>query len=102
MKPRLFLRSTTLTAFLLYFFYATVLSQQPAHFDPRPLRLEWDLVRNFTPDNPKFTAALTILNTTNTSIPADGWKLYFSLRYHGYTLTSYNPLLEIQHLSGDL
>jgi len=42
-----------------------------------PIAMEWNLVSNFEPDN-KHRAALTLINTGQTPLPADGWTLYFN------------------------
>ena len=75
---------------------------QPAGFQPQQVSLGWELLRNDTDKQPGFTCRLTVTNNGKITLPARGWKIYFNLRYHGYTLSSGNPKLELKHISGEL
>ncbi|HTQ29355.1 MAG TPA: carbohydate-binding domain-containing protein, partial [Puia sp.] len=75
---------------------------QPAGFQPQQVSLGWELLRNYTDKQPGFTCRLTVTNNGKITLPARGWKIYFNLRYHGYTLSSGNPKLELKHISGEL
>lgn len=44
---------------------------------PSPITMEWNLVSNFEPEN-KHRAVLTLTNTGEAELPADGWTLYFN------------------------
>jgi hexosaminidase len=71
-------------------------------FDPSKLGIEWELVGNNYDGKGNFLAALTFKNRSNADMPASGWKIYFSLRYHRPNLASTNPSFTIQHVNGDL
>ena len=93
----------TITLFLISQF---ILCQAQAlakknKFDPGNLRISWKFETNNYNGQPKFLASLTLTNKDQQSIPMSGWKLYFSLRYHG-VLQSLNNDLSIQHVKGDL
>ncbi len=87
----------------LYFILA---AQQPlyaqTHFDVNKLHIEWLLFKNHYEDKPQFLAAITIANNSGEALPAAGWKIYFSLRYHGPSLTTINTPFTIKHINGDL
>jgi hexosaminidase len=51
---------------------------------------------------PKFKASLLLKNGADANLPAGGWKLYFSLRYHTPRLASESKDFEIVHESGEL
>jgi len=70
-------------------------------FDPDNLHISWKFETNNYNNHPKFLASLTLINIDQHSIPASGWKLYFSLRYHGVLQSLSNDLI-IQHVKGDL
>ena len=71
-------------------------------FNPKDIRIKWAFVANHYHDKPNFLATITVHNATGHMIPANGWKFYFSLRYHTTGLVSENKDVEIQHSSGDL
>lgn len=71
-------------------------------FDVAKLHLEWRLLQNSSNANPEFLAAITFENTGDSVFPAAGWKIYFSLRYHGQDLKALNSPFEITHVNGDL
>jgi hexosaminidase len=71
-------------------------------FDASRLELEWKFVGNETSGGPQFKAALVLNNRSESNLPHGGWKLYFSLRYHGYDLASETPDFELVHVSGEL
>ncbi|MFC0516746.1 family 20 glycosylhydrolase [Mucilaginibacter angelicae] len=73
-----------------------------AVFNTKDLRIKWAFITNHYQDKPGFLAALTINQTAGNKMPAKGWKLYFSLRYHGINLTSQNKDVVIEHGGGDL
>ncbi len=77
-------------------------SRENKNFDPSAVALRWKLVRNDYKDPGQFLASLTVRNTSDQKLPEKGWKLYFSLRYHGHDLTSVSPDFTIEHVSGDL
>lgn len=79
-----------------------VIAQTTATFDARSLGVEWQLVQNRYQDKAQFLATLTLINNQQQSVPSSGWKLYFSLRYHGISLTSTTPAFTIHHVNGDL
>src|SRR6188768_3211536 len=71
-------------------------------FDASRMELEWRFVGNETSGPPQFRAALVLNNRSDSNLPPGGWKLYFSLRYHGYDLASETPDFELVHASGEL
>src|ERR1041384_275934 len=62
--------------------------------------IEWELVKNDYDGKGNFLAILTF--TTDDELPANGWQLFFSLRYHGYNLESQTKGVEISHVNGEL
>ena len=76
--------------------------EEEKHFDPTKIVTEWALVRNATAEEPHFRASMTLVNNGDADIDIDGWKLYFSLRYHGPDLTSQSTEIDLKHVSGDL
>ncbi len=77
-------------------------SDPPPQFDASKISTEWALVRNITEEKPQFRASITLINNGDTELPAGNWQLYFSLRYHGYQLTSQSTEIDLKHVSGDL
>ncbi len=71
-------------------------------FDASKLGIEWELVKNDFDGKGNFLAALTFTNGSDATIPADGWKIYFSLRYHRTELDSRAKEIAIEHVNGDL
>jgi hexosaminidase len=71
-------------------------------FDPSKLQLEWKFIGNETSGPPQFKAALILSNRSKSNLPPGGWKLYFSLRYHGHDLASETADFELVHVSGEL
>jgi hexosaminidase len=71
-------------------------------FDATRIELEWKFIGNETSGAPRFKAALVLNNRSESNLPPGGWKLYFSLRYHGYDLASESPEFELVHVSGEL
>jgi hexosaminidase len=66
------------------------------------IAVSWRFITNNYNNEAKFLASLTLVNNGRQMIPKSGWKLYFSLRYHGINLQSNNSDLPITHVSGDL
>src|SRR5688572_18756052 len=71
-------------------------------FDASRIELEWKFIGNETSGPPQFKAALVLNNGSESNLPPGGWKLYFSLRYHGHDLASETPDFELIHVSGEL
>ncbi|MFI5163565.1 MAG: family 20 glycosylhydrolase, partial [Sphingobacteriales bacterium] len=86
--------------FVLIIQASLAFAKQPA-FDPHKLHIEWKFEKNNYNGQSKFLASLTFINKDQHSITSKGWKLYFSLRYHG-VLQSLNNDLPIYHVKGDL
>ncbi|HTF18716.1 MAG TPA: family 20 glycosylhydrolase [Chryseolinea sp.] len=81
---------------------ATTACSTKRSFDASKLGIEWDLVKNDFDGNGNFLAALTFTNGSDARMPPDGWKMYFSLRYHRTKLASKNNEAAIDHVNGDL
>lgn len=76
--------------------------QAQSAFDPTSIRVRWELIKNESQPQASFQAALSITNTSQTTLPLTGWKLYFSLRYHGSTLSSLSKFFTLTNVNGDL
>lgn len=60
--------------------------------------IEWKLNSNFEPDN-KLSATITLINSGEDALPADGWALYFnSLRI--LDTESFPPEFAVSHING--
>ena len=101
MYDNVMVRSFLYLVFVLCF-TLTSFAQKVNKFDPKELETEWRLKKNMYQDKSQFLASLTFVNHSTQTLSPTGWKIYFSLRYHGYALSSKNPALEIKHVSGDL
>jgi len=76
--------------------------KQHQEFEASRIELEWKFIGNETSGPPQFKAALVLNNRSESNLPPGGWKLYFSLRYHGPDLASETPDFELVHVSGEL
>lgn len=99
------LKAKTLVTFIL-FTAAAIISDhsaatETAGFVPGKLHIGWAFGSNAYNGKPGFLCSLTMVNRDSHPLPASGWKLYFSLRYHGI-LQSKNNDLAIHHVKGDL
>src|ERR1044072_5576723 len=68
-------------------------------FDASKLAVEWELV-NGNDEKGNFSAALTFTNNSESELPPDDWKIFFSLRYHTTDLKSNEATIE--HINGEL
>jgi hexosaminidase len=84
------------------YLFVIACSQENNDFDPSKVEMRWKLIQNNYQEKPLFLASLSILNKSDQPLPANGWKLYFNLRYHGHDLKSVSPELSINHASGEL
>jgi hexosaminidase len=71
-------------------------------FNAQKLHIEWLFIKNNYDGKSNALASLTFTNKDRHAIPKTGWKLYFSLRYHGINLHSNNNMFTIDHVQGDL
>ncbi|WP_336514805.1 family 20 glycosylhydrolase [Pollutibacter soli] len=71
-------------------------------FDASKLAIEWELIKNDFDDKGNFLSVLTFKNKSEVTMPSQGWKIYFSLRYHGTKLASGKDEVEIHHVNGEL
>lgn len=63
-----------------------------------PVEIEWQLISNFEPDN-NLRAALTLINSGDKPIPAEGWALYFnSIRI--LNTDSFPAEFKVSHIGG--
>lgn len=87
---------------LVLCFFILISCKQQSPFDPSKVSIEWKFKGNETSTPPKFKAALRLKNGSDANLPAEGWKLYFSLRYHTPRLATESKDFEIVHESGEL
>lgn len=97
MKP-----SSRFVFVLLFLALVAIQCQQQKPFDPSSLRLSWQLVANNFDGQGHFLTTLTIQNTSDSPIPASGWKIFFNLRYHSINLESRDSALRIERINGEL
>ena len=92
----------SLVAVWLIFCCCTLALAQKANsqFDPKKLKVTWELVDNDYEGKPQSLSALTLTNTGQVPLPASGWSLYFN------ALGSVKPIdkspVQIEHMNGDL
>ncbi|HEY5750272.1 MAG TPA: family 20 glycosylhydrolase [Chryseolinea sp.] len=91
-----------LTVWLACVFFVVVcsVSAQSGQVEA-PLQMVWELVKNTSPEAPRFQARLIVKNTSEKVLPASGWRLYFNLRYHGHDLKSLSAGADIHQVSGE-
>lgn len=87
---------------LLFIVASPALAQENNAFNPSAIRPEWELVKNVSPQDPRFNALLTLVNKDNIPVPTSGWRIYFSLRYHTNQIKSISAEFDIRHINGDL
>ena len=72
-----------------------------ASLDPGALHIKCALITNGYRGKQQFLATMSVSNTGNEPIPATGWCIYFSLRYHG-VLQAQDSSCTIRLVEGDL
>lgn len=92
-----------LIVFILILISIPLAYGQPGNgFYPQRLRIEWQFINNNNNGKPEALSSLTFTNKDQHDFPKSGWKLYFSLRYHGINLHSENDMFIVEHIEGDL
>lgn len=70
-------------------------------FDPRKLKITWELTGNNNPDVRHSLSALTLTNTGQQPLPATGWSLYFHSS-PSFKPKDANAPVKVEHVNGDL